>query len=262
MTPEQYHAFTEQLKQNLENDSRVIGLVAAGSMAQTHHQPDEWSDHDFFVIVESGQQEDFRQNLHWLPDSENIVLSYRETEHGLKVVFRNGHLIEFAVFDLQELRRVKVNAYRVLLDRNNIEQEVRQIQADSVSKPPSDQFLVGQFLAHLMVGAGRYARGEQLSGHIFIKTYALTELLMLLAKHHDDVSRLDNLDPLRRFEFVFPEIGQALNQILLLDPAQAAGKMLKLFEQQFANRLTDYPHEAVMVISDYLSRVSAKPLMN
>jgi hypothetical protein len=51
MTLEEYQAFTDTLQRNLEQDDRVIGLVAAGSMAGEHHLPDRWSDHDFLVIV-------------------------------------------------------------------------------------------------------------------------------------------------------------------------------------------------------------------
>lgn len=47
MDPNAYNQFTETLVGNLNRDERVLGLVAVGSMAATHHQPDEWSDHDF-----------------------------------------------------------------------------------------------------------------------------------------------------------------------------------------------------------------------
>ncbi len=255
MNSQDYQQFTEQLKQNLDNNPHVVGLVALGSMAQTDHQPDAWSDHDFFVVVESGRQEDFRQDLHWLPYPENILLSYRETAHGLKVFYRHGHLIEFAVFDTVELHLAKVNAYRVLLDKADLENALHQIQAASASQPPTDEFLVGQLLAHLFVGAGRYARGEQMSGHIFIKTYALYDLLTLIAKYHTDTSHLDNLDSYRRFEFVFPEMGADLNKILLLPPIQTALAFLDMLESQFAHRLPNYPVEAVEMVRGYLQKI-------
>jgi len=39
--------------------------------------PDEWSDHDFFVITPAGEQERMRTDLSWLPDAGQIALSYR-----------------------------------------------------------------------------------------------------------------------------------------------------------------------------------------
>jgi hypothetical protein len=120
----EYSRFTEQLLQNLEKDPRVLGLVALGSMSKQDYQPDRYSDHDFFVIVEDGQQEDFRQNLAWLPRRDEIALAFRETEHGIKVVYRNGHLLEFAVFNRQELEMTSPNRYRVLLDRGGIGEQL------------------------------------------------------------------------------------------------------------------------------------------
>ncbi len=252
MNPDAYQQFTEQLRKNLEKDDRVVGLVAFGSMAQTDHQPDEWSDHDFAVIVDSGQQDDFRQHLNWLPDSENIVFSHLETTHGLKVLYRSGHLIEFAVFDNEELYLARVNSYRVLLDRRNITGDLEKIRLASRSTPRPDRYYIGQLLGHLQVGVGRYARGEKLSGHIFIKHYAVDDLLSLMEKYQPDTSRLDNLDPFRRFEFVLPDIGAELNAILLLEPPQAAEELLTLFEREFQHRLPEYPQEAVRVVLNYI----------
>ena len=74
-----YEKFTDNLKEKLLNYNQVTGLVAVGSMSKKDHLPDEWSDHDFFVIVKSGYQKYFRENLSWLPDFENILLSFQET---------------------------------------------------------------------------------------------------------------------------------------------------------------------------------------
>jgi hypothetical protein len=46
-----YNQFTQGLVDNLSANERVLGLVAVGSMAATHHQPDAWSDHDFLIVT-------------------------------------------------------------------------------------------------------------------------------------------------------------------------------------------------------------------
>ena len=99
-----YNRFTEELTRKLDDDPRVLGLVALGSMAQQDYQPDAWSDHDFFVITIQGVQEDMRQDLSWLPRADELVFQFRETEHGVKALYRGGHLLEFAVFNEDELR--------------------------------------------------------------------------------------------------------------------------------------------------------------
>lgn len=103
MTPDAYRAFTANLTANLAARPDALGLVALGSMADRDYPPDRWSDHDFFVIVADGRDEAFRSDLGWLPDAAEVALAVRETEHGFKAIYRSGHLIEFAVFTVEQL---------------------------------------------------------------------------------------------------------------------------------------------------------------
>ena len=94
MQRDAYDRLTERLREGLAADARVLGLVALGSMSGEPPAPDEWSDHDFFVITRPGEQERMRTDLSWLPDAGQIALSYRETAHGVKVLYRSAHLLE------------------------------------------------------------------------------------------------------------------------------------------------------------------------
>src|SRR4029079_1817965 len=104
------------------NEQRAIGLVAVGSMDHRDYAPDEWSDHDFFVLAQPRQQEATRNGLSWLPRRERVALRFRETEHGVSVIYDDGHLLEFAVFDLEELGLASVNRYRILAARAGLEE--------------------------------------------------------------------------------------------------------------------------------------------
>lgn len=250
MSPQEFQAYSDQLRTNLAGDERVIGLVFLGSSAGMTRQADEWSDHDFFVIVKSGEQEAFRTQLDWLPDAEQIVYAFRETAHGLKVLYRHGHLIEFAVFDAEELFLAKVNDYAVVIDRDEVAASLATIARESVAEARDDDYYVGMFLGNLWVGLGRYLRGERLSGHQFVKTHAVSRLLTLLARHVKaaDESALDNLDEWRRFEPAYPEIGGELDAILLRDVPAATRGLLDVFERELHGKIHDYPQEAVAVI--------------
>src|ERR1041385_6319682 len=127
METDGYRAFTRRLVERVARDDRVLGLVALGSMAERDYAPDEWSDHDFFLIVRGGAQEAFRTGPSWLPEAEEVAFWFRETEHGVKVVYRSGHLLEFAVFDERELYLARVNRYRVLVDHGGIEAHMRAV---------------------------------------------------------------------------------------------------------------------------------------
>lgn len=252
MTPENYQKFTEDLAHRLSSDARVLGLIAVGSMAAQDYFPDRWSDHDFFVIVQPGHQEDFKKDLSWLPDANEIVFHFRETAHGLKVLYGNGHLLEFALFDPQELHLAQVNRFRILFNRIDLEGQMQTIRARTAEHTGEKDvsWLLGQFLTNLLVGAGRYQRGEKLSGHFFVKTSALKNLILLchVCLETSGKKMLDDLDPFRRFEFAFPEAGQKLNDILRLDPLSAAVEMLNFSDEHLRTSIPDYPVVAVEVI--------------
>ncbi|MBK8901674.1 MAG: hypothetical protein IPM53_10860 [Anaerolineaceae bacterium] len=256
----EYNHFTEELRLKLAGDDRVLALVAVGSMTQQDYQPDEWSDHDFFVITIHGVQEDMRRDLSWLPRPDELVFSFRETEHGMKALYAGGHLLEFAIFNEAELQLARLNRYRVLLDKAEIAPKLAELALttqDYVAQAqtdPSGRF--AEFLMNLFVGAGRYARGEHLSGHQFIKTHALTHLLRLLGEFHTSEAQhlLDNLDPFRRFEQVFPQLGAEINRILAQNTLLAAEGLLALAVQELRPFFTPFPDAAVTEVQHMIAR--------
>ena len=243
----------------LRQDTHILGLVAVGSMAATATQPDRWSDHDFLVICEAGRQEGYRRSLDWLPAYRPVVLALRETQHGLKVLYDDGHLLEFAVFDPEEFRLARLNSRRVLLDRGGINELVEAVAAETQAwaqeSEHDDDHLVGMFLSNLLVGAGRYARGERLSGRRFIQSFAVEHLLRLLARHlpPEQQAPLDNLDPFRRFELAYPDLGAEINRALDRPAPESALALLDLAERELAPRLPAYPREAAKVVRKLLA---------
>jgi len=252
-----YHQFTTILLNNLQADPRVIGLVALGSMAEQGRTPDNWSDHDFFVIVKTGEQESFRQNLDWLPYTEHIVMNIRETEHGLKVMYNIPHLIEFAIFDANELHGAKANDYHILLDKGDVQGIMAQISTRSPKPNYNPQRDLLMVLSLFYVGAGRYARGEKLSAHVFIKHHLLHHLLPLLIHLLGDNPKLDNLDPFRRLEQVYPAIATQINDSLLLPPVSCALALLDVLVAQTQPHITLYPTQVIEVVRAYLKEIEA-----
>jgi hypothetical protein len=261
MEPAEYQRFTEELRRGLETDERVVGLVALGSMAGRDYAPDAFSDHDFFVITHPGAQEPFRRETGWVPGAGGLVLWMRETAHGVKALFDSGHLLEFAIFSLEEVRLARVNRYRVLLDKGGVEEALAAVAQHTAQQgAPDDGWLLGQFLTQLLIGAGRHARGEQLSGHSRVKEDALRHLVRLLARHvrSEHAVLLDDLDPVRRFERVFPRLGWELNEALGRQTPQAALLLLELAERELKERLgPGFPAAAFTAVR---ARLQAGPL--
>jgi hypothetical protein len=105
-----------------------------------------------------------------------------------------------------------------------------------------------------MVGAARTRRGERLSGHLFVKSYALELLVRLLAKHMpaEQHALLDNLAPTRRFDQVYPELAAGLDGAAYLPPAEAALRMLDVAEPALRQYMPDFPEQYVFVTRRYL----------
>ena len=251
----EYRSFTTRLREGLEADERVLALVALGSMAEQRRLPDEWSDHDFFVVTAPGEQEHFRTDLAWLPDVDDVVLTIRETAHGLKVLYRDGHLLEFAVFDPDELAVARVNDHRVLFERVPLGPALERISTRPAHSPDPHRD-TAMVLALLLVGVGRHVRGERLSGHAFVRHHALHHLLTLLlaTAQPEPLPPPDDLDPFRRFETALPEPAVAIDAALVLPLPDAAAALLDVLDTWVRPHLPGYPDAAAQVVAEAISR--------
>ncbi len=227
--------------------------MLVGSTAETK-RVDEWSDHDFFVITEEGEQEGLRQNLTWLPNSDSIAFSFRETEHGLKVVYNSGAVLEFAIFSCDELRSCTVNHHRLAYGNEIVKQALAQA---TKRLPPvvvgDDLADFRHFLSVLVIQVGRARRGETITAGQGIHGTATTALLKVLTRQLPADPRLDKLDVSRRFEFVQPEIGKEIAKALTQEPEAAARDLLKISEKFLAPIWPNFPQREVNTVKDILT---------
>ena len=221
-------AFNDSLTLSAQKNADVLGLILVGSTAETF-RADEWSDHDFFLVVKPGKGERFRQDLSWLPEYAEIAFSARETDHGLKVVYKKGYVLEFAVFEDEELELASVNSWAVPVDKRKIADRVKAIQNRTNPKTFTVEEDWSLFLATILIAIGRARRGEKLIAGQGIRTRALNHALGLLraARQPQDgtANYEDNLDRFRRVEIQFPQEAKILNEISQL-PVEAGAKAL------------------------------------
>lgn len=248
--------YSESLIASCIHNPKIIGLVLVGSTAETE-RVDEWSDHDFFVITHTGDQEALRRDLSWLPNSTSIAFWFRETEHGLKVVYNTGEILEFAIFDCTELSGCTVNHHRLAFGESEVE------NALVVAKNRLPAVVVGDdladfrhFLSVLVIHVGRARRGELLTAGQGIRGTAATALLKVFTRRLPADPRLDRLDVSRRFEFAHPEIGKRICDALEQDPESAARELLEISSRYLAPLWSEYPQAEVAVVKDVLSWTS------
>lgn len=232
----EYRNWTAALRASLERDSRVVGLVALGSMAECGRTPDEFSDHDFFVITNPGEQAWFRGASSWLPDPDSIVLCFLETAHACKAVYASGHLAEFAVFDPDEIAVARVNDFRVLFDRERVAERLAAVAKTTVEEPrPDPRWLSGQFLTNVLAAVLRARRGETTSSRWLLATAVrhLAQLVsMTLLPQRGAV--LDPLDPLRRFESAYPAIAAEIEAAARCGIVEGAARLVSVFDSNCA----------------------------
>lgn len=258
--------FIDALVDGLSADPQVIGLVLAGSSAETSRR-DRWSDHDFLVITADGTPEGYRTDLSWLPqgerlpDGDTLAFSFRETPHGLKALYRSGLLLEFAVFDREEFAGCALNHYAVAIDRGGIADLAREIHARSVGGPaaaaPDPLSSLRAFLSLVYIGTGRARRGERLSANVFVRDYATAHLLRLLrvVVLGDDPATavLDTLDPWRRFEQAAPELAAGIDAALSLPIEEVGPALLRVADPVLRERWPDYPAQDTALVLDLLT---------
>jgi hypothetical protein len=230
--PPRFDLFLDRLVADAGRRLDVVGVVAFGSTAD-RERADEWSDHDIAWVVLPGAEDAYRDDLSWLPLEDPIAISVIEHHGGGKVVDEAGHVVEFGVTTVAGLDDWFVNRYEVLLDRGGIREALERAAAKTGPHGPSDDAREMRLaLTHLLIGVGRFRRGEVLSASQSIRCDAVEHLLVVLG-HRLPGSRahLDSLDPRRRFELVSPAIGASIEGALRLDPEACARELLELAER-------------------------------
>ena len=226
----------------------VIGLVGMGSTAELF-RVDEWSDHDFAWMVRDGAQDRYRYDLSWLPDSDRIALSVVEHHGGVKVIYGDGHVLEFGIATLESLQQWSGYAVEIYVDKGGVADAVAGMVAKPLPEGPVDVARsMRLIMTQLLIGVGRARRGEHLTAGLNIRTEAVGHLLVATtAVVPGDTARLDSLEPRRRFEFVHPELAARIEAAVRLAPEDAARELLSISEATLGGH-PDFPHEGAAAI--------------
>ncbi|HYC04873.1 MAG TPA: hypothetical protein VED40_16395 [Azospirillaceae bacterium] len=187
---------------------RALGLLALGSTAEPARM-DAWSDLDFFVIAKPGAKRALVEDLGWLGEAHPLAFAFRNTGDGWKALFRDGLFAEFAVFEPQELRAIPFAAGKLVWHDSALDPAL----AEPPPPPPPSAFdadwQVGEALTNLLVGLGRWRRGERASAFRFIQVYAVDRVIAL-ASAETSGEGADPFSPERRVETRLPALAPDL----------------------------------------------------
>lgn len=251
--PERFTRFIELLTATAVSRPDIVGLVGMGSTAQ-RDRVDEWSDHDFALVTEPGAEERYRSELSWLPGDASIALSVVEHHGGVKVIYDDGHVLEFGITSLHGLAEWAGNTSDVFYDTGG----VADAFAAMVARPfpagaPDDARDIRLVLTQVLIGVGRYRRGEVLSAGESVRAEALAPLLRVLGRRLDgDRWMLDSLDPRRRFEFVHPALAARIAASLEGDVESAGRELLAIAETELEPHWDQFPRRGLAAVRQRL----------
>jgi len=213
MNPELLLKRLNEIGQSLGQSGHALALLGLGSAGEELDRMDEYSDLDFFVIVEPSYKRQYLENLDWLSHIAPIAYHFLNTHDGYKLLFADGIFCEFAVFEPDELRNVPFASERTIWKRPDVPDTLPR-PTKTVTQPAqrTQEFLVGEAITNLYVGLGRDKRGERLSATRFIQGYAVDRLLELIDYIEPEVNV--SRDPFvmeRRFEKRHPTVAREMS---------------------------------------------------
>ena len=208
-----------------------LALLGLGSVGRERERLDEWSDLDFFVLVEPGTKAHWLDDLTWLTDLAPVTFAFRNTRDGYKLLFDDGVLCEFAVFEPQEMPSITFAPGKVVWARADVDPALLDPAPGQDGSPSADSgseadpgaageaidmaWEVGEALTNLWVGLVRFHRGERLSAARFVQGHAVDRVLRIAA-HLGPTSDVvaDPFSPERRAEGRLPGLAPLLPSLV------------------------------------------------
>lgn len=239
--PAQLLAMLDDIAAALRQGAHAQALIALGSVGLERHRLDQYSDLDFFVIVDPGSKARYIDCLDWLEAAHPLAWHFRNTVDGHKALSRDGVFCEFAVFEPQELAAIPFAPGRVVWRRPDVDESIGIPRRPlPEARLPDEWWIVGEALGCLYVGLQRWHRGERLSAARMVQGHALDRLVELDALRVANAPTPVSVDPFsreRRLEQRQPDLARELPQLMpgYAHTPQAALAILAALERRGAS---------------------------
>ncbi|MFO1271408.1 MAG: hypothetical protein U1F50_06985 [Rubrivivax sp.] len=202
----------DAIARSVAAEGDALALLGLGSVGLETGRIDEWSDLDFFVVVEPGHKARYLDRLDWLARAHPLAWHFRNTGDGHKALMEDGLFCEFAVFEPAELAHIPFAPGRVVWRRADADPALATPRK-ALPRPTTDEtWIVGEAIASLLVGLGRWHRGEKLSAMRFVQGHALDRLIELDALRRRAAGG-DPFDGTRRLEMRQPALAAELTRL-------------------------------------------------
>lgn len=214
-TPQQLLQRLDAIGQSLAQTGQALALLGLGSVGQELERLDNYSDLDFFAIVQTGHKQRFLDQLDWLEQAHPIAYAFANTADGCKLLFADGIYGEYAVFEPAELTTAVYTAARLVWHSDQFDPTLAHAKPLPTPTAPTIEWQIGEAITNLYVGLTRYRRGEKLSAFRFIQQYAVDRVIALSAQVADEqAARRDPFSRERRYEQRFPDLAPQLSSFM------------------------------------------------
>jgi hypothetical protein len=190
----------DALGEALSRRGDAIALIGLGSVGADLHRLDDYSDLDFFVVVEDDAKPRYLDSIGWLEEAAPVAYSFENTADGRKVLFDDGLYAEYAVFTLGELRTASFTAGRIAWQRDDAPAGLEHPARPAAQPATTAEFQANEALTNLYVGLLRDARGEKLSASRLIQTHAVDRVIALQGLLRPETAQQDPFAPERGVE--------------------------------------------------------------
>lgn len=205
----------DAIAESVKNTQDALAFLALGSVGKETSRIDEFSDLDFFVICKPDKKDRFIHHVDWLTAVKPAAFFFQNTRDGLKFIYEDGILCEFAIFTEEEFSSAQYSEGRFLWKAPSFHAVETTVRKKPLYLTSSEDYLLGEAITNLYVGMGRYLRGEKLSAFSFVQNYAFHHVLTLIALKHPSEKPFEDVFNLeRRFETRFGAYAQDLSKMM------------------------------------------------
>ncbi len=221
---------------SLAQSGNALALLGLGSVGLELDRLDDYSDLDFFAIVQPGNKQAFIENLDWLERVYPVAYVFKNTPDGYKLMYADGVFCEFAVFEPDEMAHIPFAAGRIVWKDDSFDEAVLIPTEAKIPKKLNVDWQVGEAITNLYIGLCRYRRGEKLSAARFVQGYAVDRVIELSAVvEMEQNAHKDPFTGERRYEQRFPLTAKHLADFMqgYDRTPQSAKAILDFLEQYF-----------------------------
>jgi len=242
----------DEIGRSFAQRPHVLALIGLGSVGQELDRLDDYSDLDFFAIVENGHQQSFLNDLTWLTDIAPVAFYFLNSADGYKLLYEDDVLCEMAVFDESRLAGIPFSAGRIVWKAARASDQIASPQVPlEIKEPRPEEWILGEALTNLYVGLWRDQRGEKLTAMRFIQHFALDRTIELADRLESAENvHVDLFSPERRLDQRLPRFAQHLPKMTqgYTRNKESAAAILNFLDTHF--RLNQKMAQAIRTITD------------